>query len=277
MLRFRQACSGQLPCHGQSAQGWSLLARWASGTDPRANADSLLQELDGFIAGSVNSKIMPRPDFSDYVAHFTKDAEPFSAKDHAGDASVKKINGTAFERLIAILKSQTIIATRMPWTNLHAVAFTECPWGSLLDHTKQYSAYGIGFKKAHLFAAGGGPAIYLRPDLHEKQKGFKSEQKPEWKGFDSRLYAFVTPFCPNYASAEYKEKHGAKTGTVDYSHEREWRVPHDFSFKLAQIEFVVVPNYESVAKFPKELKDMIGRNKFIMIDVYSQIEKLWPV
>jgi hypothetical protein len=54
-------------------------------------------------------------------------------------------------------------------------------------------------------------------------------------------------------------------------------VPHDFSFKLAQIQFVVVPNYEAVAKFPRDLKDKIGRGKFIIIEVYSQIEKLWPV
>jgi len=55
------------------------------------------------------------------------------------------------------------------------------------------------------------------------------------------------------------------------------RVPHDFSFALQQIEFVIVPDYEAVAKFPKALKDVIGRKKFIIIEVYSQIEKLWPV
>ena len=54
-------------------------------------------------------------------------------------------------------------------------------------------------------------------------------------------------------------------------------MPHDFVFELAQVEFVIVPNYEAVAKFPKDLKDAIGRKKFIMIEVYSQIEKLWPV
>ncbi len=219
---------------------------------------------------------MPRPDFSDYVAHFTKDSPPFGSKEHPDDKSVKAAKGDSCQRLISILNSKKILATPMPWTNRQAVAFTECPWGSLLDHAKQYSPYGLGFKKAHLFAAGGGPAIYLRPHLHENQMDFRSESKPEWRGFHPELYAFVTPFCPPYAPKPYRDKHWNK-GPVDYSHEREWRVPHDFTFGWPQVEFVIVPDYQAVAKFPKPLKDEIGREKFIILEVYSQIEKLWPV
>jgi hypothetical protein len=219
---------------------------------------------------------MPRPDFSDYVAHFTKDAPPFGYKENADDGSIKAVKGGAYDRLISILKSQKILSTPMAWTNRRAVAFTECPWGSLLDHTKQYSPFGVGFTKAHLFAAGGGPAIYLRPHMHENQQDFRSETNPDWRGLHPEIYAFVTPFCPAYAPKPYKDKHW-KRSPVDYSHEREWRVPHDFSFELSQVQFVVVPDYEAVAHFPKPLKDAIGREKFIMISVYSQIEKLWPV
>ena len=32
-----------------------------------------------------------------------------------------------------------------------------------------------------------------------------------------------------------------------------------------------------MAKFPKELKDKIDRAKFILMDNYKLIEKLWPV
>jgi hypothetical protein len=219
---------------------------------------------------------LPRPDFSDYVGHFTKDAVPFGSKENPENSSLKKVTGDSYLRLISILTTKRILATPMPWTNRPAVAFTECPWGSLLDHIKQYSSYGLGFKKALLFAAGGGPAIYLRPNLHESQKDFQSSRRPEWKGFHPELYSFVTPFCPDYAPKSYKEEHWKKK-PVDYSHEREWRVPRDFSFLLSQIEFVIVPDYESVARFPKTLKDEIGREKFIIIEVYSQIEKLWPV
>ncbi len=127
-----------------------------------------------------------------------------------------------------------------------------------------------------MFAAGGGPAIYLRPDLHENQRGFRSEQNPDWKGFHPELYAFVTQFCPQYAAKAYKDRHWNRK-PVDYSHEREWRVPRDFSFELSQVQFVVVPDYEAVAAFPQTFKDAIGRERFIIVQVYSQIEKLWPV
>ncbi len=211
-----------------------------------------------------------RPDFSDYVAHFTKDSAPL------GDNN-PPIVGDAAQRLNSILTSKRITATSMPWTNRKAVAFTECPWGSLVSHTKQYSPYGLGFRKSKLFAAGGGPAIYLRADLRDKQMDFQHKDHPQWVGLHPDLYAFVTPFSPPYAPAEYKSKHWKGKKPIDYSHEREWRVPHDFSFDYIDVEFVVVPNYDSVAKFPKDFKDAIGREKFIMVDNYAQIEKLWPV
>jgi hypothetical protein len=217
---------------------------------------------------------MQRPDFSDYVAHFTKDAAPFGAGKHPTDAAIKVAKGSAYERLISILTSKRVRATPMPWTDRKATAFTECPWGSLLAHTRHYSPFGLGFTKAHLFAAGGGPAIYLRPHMHTNQMQFKWG---EMKGFHPELYAFITPFCPPYAPRKYKEKFWKDRPPVDYSHEREWRVPDDFTFELSEIQFVIVPDYDTVAKFPKPLKDAIGRKKFIMIDVYSQIEKLWPV
>ncbi len=220
---------------------------------------------------------MQRPDFSNYVAHFTKNAPPFGLKENADDDSIKAVTGDARERLVSILRSKKIFATTMPWTNKRAVAFTECPWGSLLDHTKQYSPYGVGFTKAHLIAAGDGPAIYLRPHLHEHQQDFRSEAKPAWRGFHPELYAFVTPFCPAYSPEGYKEKHWKGRPPIDYSNEREWRVPHEFSFELPEVQFIVVPDYEAVAEFPKDLKDAIGREKFIIVEVYSQIEKLWPV
>ncbi len=73
---------------------------------------------------------------------------------------------------------------------------------------------------------------------------------------------------------KYKEK-----GIIDcdYSHEREWRVPHDLYFDYKNIEFVILKNYDNMAKFPQELKDAIGREKFILMDNYKFVEKLWPV
>jgi hypothetical protein len=186
-----------------------------------------------------------RPDQSDYLAHFTKGER-------------------AYDNLVSILKDGVVYAGNLPWTGKPAVCFTECPWGSLLAHATQYSPYGVGFTKPHVFAAGGGPAFYVRADHYKKQ---------DWA---EHAHTFVTPFWPRYRPATLKGAEHLGGKTIDYAHEREWRVPHPFSFTPEQVQFVVLDTYEDMAKFPKELKDAIGREKFILMDMYRKVEQLWP-
>jgi len=186
-----------------------------------------------------------RPDQSAYLAHFTKGEQ-------------------AYENLVSILKDRTVWHGSLPWTGRKAVCFTECPWSSLLAHATRYSPYGVGFTKPHVFAAGGGPAYYVRADHFDKQ---------HW---EQDLYAFVTPFAPAYRPEHLKDQKYLKGKMVDYTHEREWRVPHEFKFEYPQVEFVILDTYEDMAKFPKELKDAIGRDRFIFMDMYRKIEELWP-
>ena len=187
---------------------------------------------------------------SDFVAHFTKDK---------GDVK-------AFDNLVKILKSGRVNASSIPWVNKPAVCFTECPWSSLLKHVRKYSKYGVGFTKSHVFKAGGGPAYYVRSDHWKKQF------------WEDHIKTFVTPFWPKYRPRNHKYRNDRDLSgqTIDFTHEREWRVPHDFDFKLNEIKFVVLPDYIEMARFPKDLKDGIGREKFILFDVCQQIEKLWP-
>tara|TARA_R110002049_G_C9152382_1_gene560377 strand:+ start:599 stop:1237 length:639 start_codon:yes stop_codon:yes gene_type:complete len=207
---------------------------------------------------------MERPDFSKYLAHFTRDGEPFGNDDASNLVSTYK-SMSAGERLISILKAGKITAGSLPWTGRNAVCFTECPWSSLLDHATQYSSFAVGFAKPRVFAAGGGPAYYVRADHWEKQ---------EW---EPHIKTFVTPFWPSYRSTAQKGSEYLNGKTIDYSHEREWRVPHDFIFSLNKVEFIILPTYEDMAAFPKELKDAIGREKFLLMEVYRNVEKLWPV
>ena len=222
-----------------------------------------------------------RPDFSSFIAHFSSSRPPLGASqtDEPEGVDLGRIARlSAYERLVSMLEERKIEATPMPWTGRRAVAFTECPWGSLLRHAQRYSPYGVGFSKARLFAAGGGPAIYLRPDLTEKQHAHYEEVGGEpGRGFHPHLWSFVTPFVPQYAPSSFKRDHWAERSDVDFSHEREWRVPHDFTFGHDQIEFVVVATYEDVARFPGNLKDSIGRQKFLMMDMYREIHIRWPI
>lgn len=209
-----------------------------------------------------------RPDISIFLAHFTSDEKPKGGdidKNPAKDFA----SMSAKERLISILQGKKIIASQMPWTGALAVCFTECPWMSLLEHTKVYSPYGIGFKKRLIFSKHGAPALYMRTDVF-------SEHMQEVKRFHKYVWSLITPFSPPYRPQKMKEEEYDR-GTCDYTHEREWRVPHDFPFEYSDIEFVILNNYDDMAQFPKKLKDEIGREKFILMDNYRLIERLWPV
>lgn len=212
---------------------------------------------------------MNRPDFSNYVAHFTSASGDIKSgvtpKDFQEMAKM-----SAKQKLINILQEKKILSTPMPWTHVKATCFTECPWSSLLAHTTRYSSYGIGFSKSFIFSRNGGPALYIRPDHYFEQL--------EGHRFSKHLWPFVTMFAPSYRPVRMKEKYDKRGITdCDYSHEREWRVPHDLHFEYDNVEFIVLKNYEDMAKFPQELKDAIGREKFILMENYKFIEKLWPV
>ena len=161
-----------------------------------------------------------RPDISNYLAHFTAGRPPVGGAVTNPTSEYASLN--AKEKLISILQSKTIEASILPWTGRLAVCFTECPWASLIDHAERYSSYGIGFTKPHVFAAGGGPAYYVRADHWSKQ---------EW---DPHIKTFVTPFWPSYRPSSLKTDEYLGGSTCDYLHEREWRVPHDFHFEYHQ-------------------------------------------
>ena len=208
-----------------------------------------------------------QPDFSDFVVHFTKSTPPYCADMHP--EKVRDITSlSALQRLLAILQSGSLRATPMPWTNRSAVCFTECTWPSLLTHARRYSPFGVGFKKEFLFGKGGGPAIYLRQDLWQRQK--------ENAAFDKELFAFITPFAPAYASPEYLKNEWKGREPIDYTYERERRVAKDVTFTLADVAFVTVDTYEDMAKAPRALKDSIGRENWVILSNYRKIEQLWP-
>lgn len=203
-----------------------------------------------------------RPDFSQFLVHFTSDRQPCSSKTTINVDKFAEMN--AYDKLLSILEKKKICASLMPWTGSQAVCFTECPWSSLIEHTTNYSPYGIGFKKAFVFSKHGGPVYYIRADEYKKQENWHEHIKP-----------FLTPFSPAYAPKQVKECLDNKL--CDYTHEREWRVPHDFPFVLGNVSFIILNTYEDMAQFPKEYKDAIGRDNFILMENYKKIEELWPV
>src|SRR5690606_28454829 len=117
------------------------------------------------------------------------------------------------DRLISILQNKKITASMMPWTGSKAVCFTEFPWSSLIENTNFYSPYGVGFNRQFIFSMNGAPVYYVRADQFNKQK------------WHEHIKSFVTPFWPTYRPESLNKK--TTFLDCDYTHEREWRVPHD--------------------------------------------------
>ena len=200
-------------------------------------------------------KKINRPDISYYLAHFTKDKKDENNKTIC---SAKNI-------LIKILNEKRILASAISWTGTPCTCFTESPWCSLLAHAQEYSAYGIGFEKPRIFAAGGAPVYYVRCDRFQSQS---------WDD-DERKKPFSTPFFPDYTpKSKLDDFYPHKV--IDYSHEREWRIKGDFEFDYSHISFVVLKSFYDFEQFPDNLKTAIGRKKFIIMENYKMIEKLWP-
>ena len=120
-----------------------------------------------------------RPDFSNYVAHFAKDASPFGAAANPDDSAFELTTGSAHERLVSILKTRRLVATPMPWTGRRAVAFTECPWWSMLDHARQYSATALVSPKLTFSRLEGVPLCTCgRIYSHVSRSTSRCEMKP---------------------------------------------------------------------------------------------------
>lgn len=148
----------------------------------------------------------------------------------------------AFENLIKILCDKKLLASDDRGTipgNIPCVCFQETPVENLAetlvaelyfqDNQHQYKGYGIRVDKTKIFKSGGRPVIYDANDEIVNQ----IDQK--W-----RLSTM------NYQSSSYN---------VDWSHEREWRLPYDFCFEYSDIDIIVT----SVNK-RKELINWCERN-----------------
>ena len=166
---------------------------------------------------------------------------------------------SAIEKLLSILTTKTIHASPMPVVEeASAVCFTECVWDALVDHWSRYSSYGIVFSKRTVFQSGGGPALYIRGDILQK----------ELERLPLALQSFVVPFDPEGL---------VQPGVIqDWIHEREWRLPSTMTFEYADVRYVLV---ESIADADRIMK-MVGTinlpaSRFIPMEVYRTIREAW--
>ena len=87
------------------------------------------------------------------------------------------------------------------------------------------------------------------------------------------IFSITTPYSPDFETKSMRRQ----IKMVDYTHEREWRIPSDFEFEYNNIEFLILAKHEDYEQLPFEFRNVFERDKVIIMDNYRKIEELWPV
>ena len=78
----------------------------------------------------------------------------------------------------------------------------------------------------------------------------------------------VSPFDPEAVLKEGRP--------LDWIHEREWRLPCDLTFVDAEVEYIIVDSVADVEELINTFgTDRIPRSKFIVMEVYRNIQEAW--
>ena len=103
----------------------------------------------------------------------------------------------------------------------------------------RYEPFGIGFTKDYVFAAGGGPALYIRAD--------------EWESVSSlpdALKARSIRLWPGASATGTEVLPESLKSRSDWRHEREWRLRGPLSFDWLSVAFLIFPT-------PKDRLDVL--------------------
>lgn len=170
-----------------------------------------------------SNRYINRYDISSRLTHLTKDCNP---------EEDKKTAEGAFQTLIKILEDKKLkgstTETGFIIGDKSAVCFQEAPLNAIAENilyekelwekTKgkvRYSSFGLRFDKTWIYEKGGRPVIY------EEKSLMKNTLSPDehWK-------------IVNYDLNDREHM-------IDWTHEREWRVPGDLEFEYTDIEVLV--------------------------------------
>ena len=158
-----------------------------------------------------------RPDLSNQLIHFTRGTEESSAS----------------EVLSKILREQRLMAgTGFIKGGYSCVCFTEAPIHFLAESCRsvrwlnRYSPYGVMFDKCFIFGQGGRPVVYQS----------------------------AGEFADLAEAKRWKHVRYEPVQEIDFTWEREWRLPCDLSFTPNQAT-VVVPTKKNIALLAAHYED----------------------
>ena len=195
-----------------------------------------------------SKRMAERTDITGSLVHLTK------------GVTIDDINYEPVEVLLRILSEQCLkgstTATGFIIGNIPAVCFQDAPISSISQNCHyehklreqnnskiRYEAYGIRFPKEYVYQRDGRPVIYDKKD--EAKKYLNEDQW--WRIVNFYLYNH------NYI--------------IDWTHEREWRVPNYFIFETSYAQ-IILPNNQEYKRFINLYKERFNTDPFY---VFSEI------
>ncbi|MEX8193601.1 hypothetical protein [Comamonas guangdongensis] len=172
----------------------------------------------GYDLDTWRKRVAERTDISSQVVHLTRAAEGKKISEVLFDiVNGKKLKGSSTKSGFICGSRTAVCFQDAPLVSICQNVFYEQKYKKANPESKdRYRAVGIAFTKPFVYKKGGRPVIY---DKTSEAK--KYIQKSEWWRIVN--YDLTDP-----------------TAFVDWTHEREWRVPDDMEFSLEEATLLFV-------------------------------------
>jgi hypothetical protein len=187
----------------------------------------------GYSFDDLKARIAQRSDITLSLVHLTRDQEKLSGIDVLIKIlTEQKLCGSDTSSGFIVGKTRAVCFQEAPIYSLAQNIYTEQVYRKANKNAKvRYLGFGISISKDVVYRKGGRPVIY---DKTQIAKSYLPES--EW-------WRIV-----NFDLSDAK-------AIIDWSHEREWRVPGDFEFSLSEVT-ILLPNAKAYQSFVKKCKDL---------------------
>lgn len=204
---------------------------------------------------SSDMRSIRRADISMYLVHLTKGVGA-TPEERSGNASksLQSILTPMADGVCYLVGSPEGLFTKAAQDNpklesiITAVSLTETPLDYIENLVPSYSSYGLVFRKEFIRSKGGNPTFYLSTS-HSDALRKAAMDLLHVEGYANRDLAKLLPFFSQFGKT-------AGGWTMDYHHEREWRVPGNIAFSHVDVFAGLVESEEAASSFSGQFPEV---------------------
>lgn len=196
----------------------------------------------GYTFKKWQKRIRTRSDISANLTHFTRETEDKTALDILIQIlTEKKIKGSTTETGFIVGDQSAVCFQESPLYSLTQNLLHEQYMHTEIDSKIRYKGFGLSFSKKLLFNKGARPVIYEKTEIAKDML----DENDYWR----------------IVSLDLSDK----DNIIDWTHEREWRMKGDLTFKLEDA-YVYLVNKTIYQNFVKSVdKELLEKLKGIVV------------